>query len=202
MKAGPTTKIIAALAVVLFVQSRSADAGFVTINTDVVPKADPPATGPPSVALGHLPDGTAQLVLGELFDVPGINDSFDVRITGEASADPVLSITKNITNNTGLTWVGYNIDLNPSDPATFVGAATSDKMTLTGMTATSLDFGLPAPVPSGQAVSFTFNVNIPNPGPFGFTLSQSPVVVPEPATILVFGLAMLLIPLTSRRCRF
>jgi hypothetical protein len=202
MKARFATKIIAALAVVLFAQSRAAQAGFLSINTDVVPKGNPPATGPPSVARGHLPDGTAQLVLGELFDVPGINDSYDLRITGVASADPVLSITKNITNNTGLTWVGYNIDLNPSEPATFVGAATSDKMTLTGMTATSLDFGLPAPVPSGQAVSFTFNVNIPSAGPFGFTLSQSPISVPEPAMMLAVCLATLLIPLTSRCRRF
>jgi hypothetical protein len=202
METGFTTKIMGACAIVALLVAQSAHAGFVSVeNVNVVPKGNPPASGPPSVALDHLPDGTAKLVLGELFDNPTSTDSYDVLISGVATADPVLAITKNISNNTGLTWVGYNIDLNPIEPATFVGTPTSDKMTLTGQTATSLDFGLPAPVPSGQSVSFTFNVNIPSPGPFQFTLSQSPVAVPEPAAILVVGLALLLIPVTTRRCR-
>ncbi len=201
MKAGLTTKFLGALAIVSLLLSQSANAGFVSINSDVVPKGHPSASGPPDVAWDHIPDGTAKLVLSELFDIPGLNDSYDVQITGITNNDPILTITKNITNNTGLTWVGYNIDLNPSQAATFVGTPTSNKMTLTGQTATSLDFGLPSPVPSGQSVSFTFDVNIPSTGPFAFTLSQLPEVVPEPAAILLVGLAVLLVPVTKRGWR-
>jgi len=193
MKTAFTTKSLGALAIVSLLLAQSANAGFVSINVDVVPRGNPPASGPPAVAWDHLPDGNAFLVLTELFDMPEFTDSYDVRVSGSTDNNPVLTIRKEITNNTGFAWIGYNIDLDPLDPATFVGTPTSDKMTLTGQTATSLDFGLPMAVADGDTVSFTFDVNVPTTGPFGFTLSQSPVLVPEPATILFVGLAVLFI---------
>jgi len=51
----------------------------------------------------------------------------------------------------------------------------------------------------GQNVTFTFKINVPDTGAFNFTLSQSPILVPEPATITLFGLAMVAFAVCRRR---
>jgi hypothetical protein len=55
--------------------------------------------------------------------------------------------------------------------------------------ATSLIFGPGANVPSGESTTLVFDINVPSTGPFGFTLTQTPVTIPEPATLLM-GLLM------------
>jgi hypothetical protein len=131
----------------------------------------------------------------ETWDSSTGND-YGITVWGTTDSDPILTITKNIFNGTGFAWQGYNIDLDPMDTDTFVGVptsgGTSGGMTLLGSSTNySLDWGVPNIVLPGQTVSFTFQVNVPDTGPFAFTLTQSPVLVPEPATITMVALAAL-----------
>lgn len=139
-----------------------------------------------------MPDsGNALLSLNELYGADR-GPQYDVHVQGETDSDPVISITKNVKNTTGVAWVGYNINLDPLDTDTFVGTPTSNMLTLASQTATSLSFGLPTAVLPGQTVQFVFDINVPDVGPFHFTLSQSPVMVPEPATLGLVGVAAVL----------
>jgi hypothetical protein len=173
-----------------------AEAGVVSIG--VTPVVEVLGHGPPDFVWDLLPDesGNAQGVLTELF-IPELGGEFGVVFSGAATTDPVFTLTKSVVNNTGATWFGYEIDLDPVGAATFAGTPTSDKFTLTGQTATSLDFGLPLPVANGETVNFTFDILIPAAGPFEFTLTQSPIV-PEPTTCTL-ALAALCLAMSRRR---
>ena len=125
-------------------------------------------------------------------------ENYGLDISGTTTSDPVLTITKNITNDTSFAWRGYNIDLDPFDTDTFVGVpssgGTSGGMILLGSSTNySLDWSEPNIVYPTQTVSFTFQVNVPDTGLFEFTLSQSPILVPEPATITMAALAALVL---------
>ncbi len=188
-----TVGVLFALALVLSfcVQVQPAHAGFVSMG--VQPKGEPAGHGPPEFVWDLIEGkpGNAWATLNELFH-PDFGDSYDLTFSGITNSDPIVTITKNVTNTTLQSWIGYNIDLDPLDTDTFVGTPTSDKMTLVGQTAFSLDFGLPAPIGPGETVQFVFDINVPDVGPFSFDLYQEPVAVPEPASIALLGLATLL----------
>jgi hypothetical protein len=184
-----------------------AQASFVSIGA--TPVGVSAGHGPPDFVWSLLPpDATAkaQAVLTELF-TDDLGGEYDVSISGVTDGDPILQVTKDITNSTSYTWIGYSILLDPLDTDTFVGVPTSDGtsggMTLVNQTAYSLDWGTPNAVQPGQTVTFTFQVNVPDTGPFGFTLTQMPTIqefnIPEPATISLIGLAVLMVVGIGRR---
>ncbi len=191
---------VVALLLVFCCQSQPAHAEFLSIG--VQPMGEPAGHGPPDFVWDLLADksGNAWSILNELFE-PELGGSYDLTFSGITNGDPVVTVTKNVTNSTGVTWVGYNIDLDPLDTDTFVGTPTSDKMTLLSQSAFSLDFGLPAAIAPGETVQFVFDVNVPDTGPFSFNLFQSPVNIPEPASIALMGLAALMTAGWYRRRR-
>ena len=182
-------------------QAQPAQAGFVSVGAST---ANPPGHGPPDFVWDLLPDesGNAQSVLAELFDLPP-GESLDVLISGVTDSDPVLTITKDILNGTGKAWVGYDITLDSFDTDTFVGVpssgGTSGGMTLGLQGAYNLNWTTPNVVLPGQTVTFTFQVNVPDTGGFNFTLSQSPVLIPEPASIVLVGLAVVMLAACRRK---
>jgi hypothetical protein len=185
--------IVAALSFSLMTQSASA--GFLVDSIVITPGSYDPDVPDPVIA--YLPDGNATAEVWEHFDAsPG--SSYDLHIEGGTDEeDPFLTITKNVDNGSGFTWLGYTISLDTSTGNEFViGSASSDTMDLISETIGLLTFGLPAPVPDGSSVSYTFTVMIP-PGPFDFTLTQSPII-PEPTTMALAGIAGLMI-LAARR---
>ena len=188
-----------ALLLIFCCQVHPAHAGF--LQFDIQPLGEPAGHGPPEFVWGELDDkpGHAWAVLNELFE-PELGESYDLTFSGITDGDPIVTVTKNVTNSTSATWIGYNIDLDPTDTDTFVGTPTSDKFTLMSQSAYSLVFGLPAPVLPGQSVQFVFDVNVPDVGPFGFNLSQRPIV-PEPASTALIGLAGVMVAGWYRRRR-
>lgn len=172
--------------------ARADNAGFLRINVDF-----------PNLPIGAKPiwswepDGqNASLQLTELLGraLLGPDGSFRANVSGETDVDPVLTITKDVTNDTGTPWIGYDVTLAPTDLATFVaGEATSDTLTLSSESDHALSYGLPSPVANDQTVRFVFDVLVPSGGTFGFTLTQTPVPIPEPATVSFMALGGLAI---------
>jgi hypothetical protein len=185
--------IVALLA--LSLSAQPALAGFTSIEVDhgdgtgwYVPEWGPQANGV---------DAWASV---DEYYGPG-HTSYDLAVRGETDIDPILTITKDIFNGSGFTWLGYEITLETEGGAVFDGLPTSVGMTYDGGSSTSnyLLFGLPSPVPNGSSVSFTFDIEIPTTGDFSFTLTQSPII-PEPTTMALAGIAGLMI-LAARRKR-
>jgi len=111
---------------------------------------------------------------------------FDVIMT--ADADSTFTLTSTTTNESGFTWTGYILTLDPADGATFVpGSAGSTKFqTVLYPTPTRLEFWAPLEVQPGQVVTLQFDLNVPDGPPYTFSLMHTPI--PEPATFALLGL--------------
>lgn len=135
---------------------------------------------------------SSRLALDErLYELPS-PEGDRVRISGATDADPTFTLIKTITNTTGETWTGYDLELIGN--TTFVdGTAVSTKF---GTYSFSDDFKIvhfyaPVPVLNGEEVTLQVDINIPTVGLFDFTMAQHPI--PEPASIMLIGLGVLLL---------
>ena len=190
-------------ALVLVVLSAVAQAGFVadSVQVDLVqdgPGHRPDWAGPPAFVFELLPDaaGNGRLDIEEHYLGP---DPFPIVVSGQTDADPIMSIIKDVENDSDFTWTGYSITVPDGGDITFVGTPTSDRMTLVSQSAYALEFGAPDAVADGEWVQFSFDVLIPSTGPFTFTLTQEPI--PEPATLGLLGLGGAVLILRRRRLR-
>jgi len=128
---------------------------------------------------------------------------YGFNVWGTTDSDPILTITKDILNGSSFPWNGYSITLDPFDTDKFVGVpssgGTSGGMTLGFQDDYNLIWTTPNIVQPGETVSFTFQINVPDTGDFNFTLSQSPDVIPEPASITLVGLALVMFAAVRRK---
>jgi hypothetical protein len=162
----------------------SAQAGFVSLNVEAMDATG----GLLGVAINtDVGDGTAAVGLGEVFEP----DQEDLRLlfSGTTDSDPIMTVTKVVENTTGFEWIGYALTLDPAGSATFAGTPVSNAFDVLSQNGKSIIFGAGTGVPNGQSGTFVFDINVPTTGPFGFTLTQVPVLIPEPATMLM-GLLM------------
>jgi hypothetical protein len=102
-----------------------------------------------------------------------------------------FTVTMTATNQSGITWTGYTLTLDPSQQASFVeGIAGSTRFkTVEYPDVWTITFLAPEAVPHGGVVTLWFDISIPEPGPYTFTLTQNPI--PEPATALFLGFGAL-----------
>jgi len=125
-------------------------------------------------------------------------DPFPVVVSGETDADPVMHITKDVENSSGVFWTGYTVVLEGTG-AEFVGDATSSHFGAGVVTPSLITYTAPNPVPPGETLTLDFDINVDMSGLFTFTMTQTPV--PEPATLAFFGLGSLGIVAMRRRGR-
>ena len=112
-----------------------------------------------------------------------------VFVMGTTDSDPMVHISKTITNNNAVAWTSYELSLDASGDAVFdyTVTPTSDWYTMVDTSDTlNLTFSAPLAVPVGETVTLDFDINIPTTGWFGFTLTQR--AIPEPTTICLVGL--------------
>lgn len=115
-----------------------------------------------------------------------------LEITGVTDAGSTFTLVKTITNVTGETWTGYDLELISN--TTFIdGTAGSTKF---GSSSFSDDFKIvhfdaPQLVLSGEVVTLQVDIRVPTVGLFDFTIAQHPL--PEPTSIMLLGIGVLLL---------
>ncbi|MHC4597246.1 MAG: PEP-CTERM sorting domain-containing protein [Planctomycetota bacterium] len=121
----------------------------------------------------------------------GISSLTVTEVTITAEAESTFTLTTTATNESGYTWTGYILSLDPQGDATFVeGTAGSTKFgTVVYPDPWTIEFWAPKAVPPGQVVTLQFEISIPDSGPYTFTLTAQPI--PEPTTIAILGLGSL-----------
>lgn len=193
----------AALLVTACVLALPASAGLIpsSVNINFAPPGPPSwagTEGPPPFVFEIVPDEA---------ELPGINidenlggEDLDLQIAGGSAGGTTITINKNVTNNSSVAWVGYDIGVDTG--VTFVnGSASSDKFTVIDESPNLLSFGQPSAVQPGDSVMFNFQILIPEDGDFSFDLSQRPQRIPEPTSIAIVALGAVAFGCHLRRRR-
>ncbi|MHC4694073.1 MAG: PEP-CTERM sorting domain-containing protein [Planctomycetota bacterium] len=133
-----------------------------------------------------------ELTLTErLFGMPSSTGD-QVVMSGETDGSTTFTVIKTVTNTTGTTWMGYDLEL--ISIGTFVdGTAGCTKF---GTHSFSEDFKIlhfyaPQSVLETQTVTLQVDINIPTTGLFEFTMAQHPT--PEPSTLLLLALGAVML---------
>ena len=124
-----------------------------------------------------------------LTEVYNLDAEDRIVFTGTTDSDPMIHISKTITNDNAVAWTSYELSLDTLGNAVFdyTVTPTSDWYTVVDTSDTlNLTFSAPVAVPVGETVTLDFDINIPTTGPFVFTLTQQ--AIPEPTTICLLGL--------------
>ncbi|NIS50099.1 PEP-CTERM sorting domain-containing protein [Candidatus Saccharibacteria bacterium] len=133
-----------------------------------------------------------ELTLTEnLFGKPP-SEGDQVVMSGETDGSTTFTVIKTITNTTGTTWTGYDLEL--LSTGTFVdGTAGCTKFGTHSFSEDfkTLHFYAPLSVYNTEAVTLQVDINIPTTGLFEFTMAQHPL--PEPAMLLLFGLGAMML---------
>ncbi len=106
-----------------------------------------------------------------------------VNVSGTTDEDPVLWMTKAVTNENGLVWTAYSLTLSGG---TFVSAS-SDLLPNVSISP-DYDYVLfsGGTVEPGEILNMSFDVKVPIIGNFTFCLTQ--LAIPEPTSLLLLGL--------------
>jgi len=197
----PRAILLSAIACLLVLAAVPAEAGFI-IGSIEVDRPDglpmpvpPPWAHAPEWVFDHVGGLVPTLTLREEFVALGL---MPVLVSGETDEDPIMHVSKEVENSSGVTWDAYRITLSGLY-VTFWGTATSSHFQSATVTATEIYFSAPDPVPSGETVTLDFDVLVWKNGLFNFTLTQEPV--PEPATLAFLAVGVSGLMLMRRRRR-
>ena len=122
-----------------------------------------------------------------------IRSSEPAGIMMSAEAHSTFNVKISTTNESGFTWTGYVLSLDPDNDATFIESTASSTKFETALfpDAWTLEFQAPQVVLQGEVVTFDFDIDIPDDHSYTFNLTQYPI--PEPATITLLSIGGVLL---------
>jgi hypothetical protein len=145
------------------------------------------ATGPSSIHPEDIGSHTAHME-GEF--LPG------------QDGDPNVTFINSIDNDSGYTWVGYNVNLYMSVPFTILSASALNPLdwnppaivTPANWNGTyyvaSVNYSAGTPIPNGGTFDFKYKINFNSPAPYNFIQEMTPiaVAVPEAGTLSLLSI--------------
>lgn len=123
-------------------------------------------------------------------------EPFPIAVSGETDEDPIMHVTKEVENSSGIAWLAYEVLLEGTD-VEFVGVATSSHFGPGVVTPTLITYSAPNPVLPGETLVLDFDINVASVGLFSFAVTQTPT--PEPATLALLGFGGLGLAVMRRR---
>jgi hypothetical protein len=130
-------------------------------------------------------DDFYSLILIEDIKVGGPDE---VMMNVTTDEDPIIHVTKEITNSNGIDWTGYELIIAGDGVSfDFTDMPTSDVFqNVETPDAYTIIFSAPDTVHIGETVVLEFDIWVQDIGEINYCLTQ--IAIPEPATMLLLGL--------------
>ena len=196
-----TARVLCLAAVALAAMAIPARAGFILETIEVGLPEGPGGLqhGPPPWAelptwAREMVEDKLQLSLQEKYKG---EEAFPIVISGMTDEDPIMHITKEVANESGVIWTSYVLTMDGGGTFIEDGTTSSSHFQSYTLTPTVLTFTQPDPVLPGEVLRLDFDVLVPTTGFFAFTITQAPV--PEPATLAFLGLGATAVLVVRRR---
>jgi hypothetical protein len=128
----------------------------------------------------------------------------------DTELDPTLTITNSLENDTGLSWIGYHVNISMNHtftisnedvtvPADWSAVITSQPVVVGPLWIGQLDFTAGTPVADTETLAFGYKISFSGKLSYSYCQEMIPVAVPEPATLVLVSCGLVGLFVLRRR---